>query len=588
MARLIPYGEAQQKLAALRVADVLGRRYADDLMTRSLAKTAGVRVVHGMVKQAMVEKLAGVVVDAGGSFDRPHEFVKIAHAVLDEGEIQFLKEAGFFSKVTGALKGAAGKLKKLSPSAPAGGGLTRAQAKMMRRAGPQVATPAQAKKLAPVVADQANPRQMRQLRPVPPDPKNPVPQVGGGKGGGAPIQDGPRTLGDVVDIRRPAPARGGMADQRLQIQQSPQGMQAKPMGAGATAAPTTPPGKLRPVQTRTMSASEQAQAMARQPTPQAKPAAQPAAQQPAAQPKTRQDWGSYTEDPGYLIGPNGKRSKMLSKDFVDWQYRQRGMEPPPQPHWKGEGSGAPATGKAAPAAQPAQPAAPAQTSQVTGQAAGSAGKVQPAGQRIAPEPTGYQSPDEYVGELFRGSGAKASGRPKVEYGTATSGKGTQGQRVDPKQVAQETIQAMSTPAPQTVAKSPGQLVPNAPAGSSRRPAKEVKKTQKAQEKANKQFEKEQQQSQVTGDAAGSQGQVQQNDEKSKGILPFMWRNRLPLALGATAAGMYGLSKAAPVAGRILENTSTTPMAHSMGWSPVPYGYGHTPYGPGTPTMGRGA
>jgi hypothetical protein len=59
------------------------------------------------------------------------------------------------------------------------------------------------------------------------------------------------------------------------------------------------------------------------------------------------------------------------------------------------------------------------------------------------------------------------------------------------------------------------------------------------------------------------------------------------AAGVAGLGMYGAYKAAPHVLRALEQTSTTPMAPSMGWSPTPYGYGYTPYGPGSPTMGAG-
>jgi len=68
--------------------------------------------------------------------------------------------------------------------------------------------------------------------------------------------------------------------------------------------------------------------------------------------------------------------------------------------------------------------------------------------------------------------------------------------------------------------------------------------------------------------------------------PATWRRALPY-MGVGAAG-YGLYKGVPWAMRNLEAASTTPMASGAGWSPVSYGYGHTPYGPGTPSMGGGA
>jgi hypothetical protein len=67
---------------------------------------------------------------------------------------------------------------------------------------------------------------------------------------------------------------------------------------------------------------------------------------------------------------------------------------------------------------------------------------------------------------------------------------------------------------------------------------------------------------------------------------FGWGRALPwMAVGGLG---YGLYKGVPWAARQLESASATPMAYGGGWSPVPYGYGHTPYGPGTPTMGFGA
>lgn len=61
---------------------------------------------------------------------------------------------------------------------------------------------------------------------------------------------------------------------------------------------------------------------------------------------------------------------------------------------------------------------------------------------------------------------------------------------------------------------------------------------------------------------------------------------LPWAVGGGIA--YGLMKGVPWAARQLEHSSSQSMAPSMGWSPVDYGYGSTPYGPGMANMGRGA
>jgi hypothetical protein len=65
-----------------------------------------------------------------------------------------------------------------------------------------------------------------------------------------------------------------------------------------------------------------------------------------------------------------------------------------------------------------------------------------------------------------------------------------------------------------------------------------------------------------------------------------WGRALPY-MAAGGLG-YGLYKGVPWAARQLEATSTTPMASNAGWSPVSYGYGNSPYGPGVATMGGGA
>jgi len=94
---------------------------------------------------------------------------------------------------------------------------------------------------------------------------------------------------------------------------------------------------------------------------------------------------------------------------------------------------------------------------------------------------------------------------------------------------------------------------------------------------------------VTSAPAASKGTTSAPPTKGKGILPFMWRNRAPLALGGAALGMYGVGKGAQFAARQLEQTSTTPQSQGTpgGWSPVNYGYGNNPYG-NQQAMGYGA
>jgi len=60
----------------------------------------------------------------------------------------------------------------------------------------------------------------------------------------------------------------------------------------------------------------------------------------------------------------------------------------------------------------------------------------------------------------------------------------------------------------------------------------------------------------------------------------------PWAIGGGLA--LAAIKGVPWAMRQLEQSSSQSMAPSMGWSPIEYGYGYTPYGPGMPNMGRGA
>jgi len=56
---------------------------------------------------------------------------------------------------------------------------------------------------------------------------------------------------------------------------------------------------------------------------------------------------------------------------------------------------------------------------------------------------------------------------------------------------------------------------------------------------------------------------------------------------AGAGLTYGLMKGVPWAAHQLEHSSSQTMAPSMGWSPVDYGYGSTPWGPGQASMGYG-
>lgn len=96
--------------------------------------------------------------------------------------------------------------------------------------------------------------------------------------------------------------------------------------------------------------------------------------------------------------------------------------------------------------------------------------------------------------------------------------------------------------------------------------------------------------------APAQGQVQQAPAQTgteapaqapqkKGWGVGKWVGATALGLGGL--GVYGAVKTAPHVVRALESASNTPMAPSMGWSPVPYGYGYNPYGSGVPTMGYG-
>lgn len=56
-------------------------------------------------------------------------------------------------------------------------------------------------------------------------------------------------------------------------------------------------------------------------------------------------------------------------------------------------------------------------------------------------------------------------------------------------------------------------------------------------------------------------------------------------LGAAGLGAYGLTKAIPWAAQAAKEEGSMPMAAGGGWSPVPYGYGYTPWGNAAPNMG---
>lgn len=127
------------------------------------------------------------------------------------------------------------------------------------------------------------------------------------------------------------------------------------------------------------------------------------------------------------------------------------------------------------------------------------------------------------------------------------------------------------PAPQ---QSVGRVAPSQRAAPTQQPAGKVPPAAKeVAEKVVPEAVKETAKSQVQ-----STGQ-----EASKG---HGWGRALPW-MGVGGLG-YGLYKGVPWASRQLEQSSTMPMAYGGGWSPVPYGYGHSPYGSGVPTMGMGA
>ena len=78
------------------------------------------------------------------------------------------------------------------------------------------------------------------------------------------------------------------------------------------------------------------------------------------------------------------------------------------------------------------------------------------------------------------------------------------------------------------------------------------------------------------EAAGGAGEAATGAAKKKG---GHWKAKA-LGLGVLGASAYGLTKAVPWAARQLEQGGGGSMAYGGGWSPVPYGYGYSPYGAG--------
>ena len=72
------------------------------------------------------------------------------------------------------------------------------------------------------------------------------------------------------------------------------------------------------------------------------------------------------------------------------------------------------------------------------------------------------------------------------------------------------------------------------------------------------------------------------------LLPAMWKHRGALGAAGVLGAGYGGVKGLQWGARQLEQTSNSPLAQGGGWSPTPYGYGYSPYGSGSPTMGYGA
>ena len=281
-----------------------------------------------------------------------------------------------------------------------------------------------------------------------------------------PATPGPTPQATVAPGPAAAPQpRTGPGYQRMQIQQTPQGVQASPMGAGATAAPAAAPGR-----------------------------------------------------PGTVAKGPAAQSQQMELPFQSGQAGQR-----PYAFEGGTATVAPGPGAKPSRAQMAEGWGSIPSKQV---------EVFPgAGATKTVKPT--------AGELAPGPAKKGPSKAEMEAGW----KGEQ----TPKQKKQQAKQEAA-----------------------------VKKEEAARAAAAE-----------AGPVAAGSGQPE--SEESKGILPFMWRNRVPIAVGGALAAGYGVSKAVPWAARQLEQTSHTPMAYGGGWSPVNYGYGQNPYGAGQGGyMGYGA
>lgn len=85
------------------------------------------------------------------------------------------------------------------------------------------------------------------------------------------------------------------------------------------------------------------------------------------------------------------------------------------------------------------------------------------------------------------------------------------------------------------------------------------------------------------DVADLYGKEAREAQKRK----LKWGLMAGIGLPAAALG-YGALKAAPAVAGALQQSTMYPMAGAYGWSPVDYGYGSSPYGPGAVNLGRGA
>lgn len=265
--------------------------------------------------------------------------------------------------------------------------------------------------------------------------------------------------------------RTGPGYQRMQIQQTPQGMQASPMGAGGTAAPAAAPGR-----------------------------------------------------PGSVA--QGPASRQMELPLQTGQAGQR-----PYAFEGGAATVAPGPAARAPAGGPSQ----AQMAQGWGSIPSKQVEVF-GGAKKTVKPS--------AGELAPGPGKKGPTKAEMEAGW----KGEQTPKQQKAQAKKERAAAAEEAA--------------RAAASERGPVEA---------------------------GSGKPGTVTEPGKPTPGILPFMWRNRVPIAVAGGLAAGYGVMKGVPWAARQLEQTSQTPMAYGGGWSPVDYGYGSNPYGAGQGGhMGYGA